>query len=184
LAKLAEEKARKKAEEEIRRKFGDKFYIPGDEHKKPKTPPLSEDSSRSSTPTDEVPTPEEIPTPKDNNEDKDKTILSLQEQIVEQLKAKIKELETNNNKDNNSQRREEIRNEILNSNLDESQKQELLKMLEKQTQIGFEKQLSNPTNYLPYILVGFVIVFVVLWFSLLPYKKLFSTFSLLKLARY
>jgi len=109
LAKLASQKF----EEELRKRG---YHIPGDEQERPKTPPLSKDSSGSSTPTG-VPTPKETPETKNDNKDKD-TISALQQKIAE-LEQKIKELETGKD---NSQRKEEIRNEILNSELSEEQK--------------------------------------------------------------
>jgi hypothetical protein len=124
----------KKYNEEIMRKFKDeeenKENIPPQQEKKRKNPPSKEDKQNDNPPPKRRKS--------ESDEDKDKIILALQKKVAELEK----ELE---NGKVNTKKAAQIRTEILDSELDESQKQELLRRLEELVNKTIDNEVKMPS---------------------------------------
>ena len=191
LAQQKNEEIRKQKEkefvEELRKKFNiDEEGKSNKKKKKEEVPPLEKDSDSPSEEETPLPTPQESPTPKDNNnvyefnEEEQKAFslsdLEQLEQFFIQHDIKNVTLDSNNklvveyhNNNNNKAELQQIFNYLKSNNKTSLSHSELKQIIAEKKQEQLPS--TNPTNYLPYILGGTIIVLMIGVFAYLLGKK-------------
>ena len=178
--------------DEIRKRFNiDEEGKSNQKKEKEEVPPLEKDSDSPSEEETPLPTPQESPTPKDNNKDKNVYEFNEEEQKAFSL-SDLEQLEqffiqhdiknvtldgnnklvveyNNRNNNNNKAELQQVFNYLKSNNKTSLSHSELKQIIAEKKQEQLPS--TNPTNYLPYILGGTIIVLMIGVFAYLLGKK-------------